>query len=261
MANSDHPRDNSSSPNKTANAISRRRFGAFTALAGAAGTSACSAEPEGAAQPPAGPLGLALNHEQFRTQDLVSYAEHGEQSGFARVWFSDHLQPWQDNQGHSMSPWLTLALATERLTHAALGTGVTCPLYRHPPAEVAQTFASLELLAPGRVFLGVGTGEAVNEQAGTGQYGRYRERHDRLVEAIQLIRQLWTGERVTFNGRFYKTDRLKLYDVPPTPPPIMVAASGPKSARLAGEHGDGWITQSSQATDPKLRAEIGRAHV
>lgn len=237
--------------------ISRRRLGAVTALAGAAGAaaSACSgaASPGGPAQPPPGPLGLALNHEQFRTPDLVSFAEHGEQSGFGHIWFSDHLQPWQDNQGHSMSPWLTLALASERLRHASFGTGVTCPLHRHPPAEVAQTFASLELLAPGRVFLGVGTGEAVNEQAGTGQYGRYRERHDRLVEAVQLIRQLWTGQRVTFNGRYYKTDQLKLYDVPPTPPPIMVAASGPKSARLAGEHGDGWITQSGQATDPKLR--------
>lgn len=239
--------------------LSRRRFGAFTALAGAVGAaaSACSGS-AGSDQreqppPPPGPLGLTLNSEQFRTPELAGFAQRGEHNGFGRMWVSDHLQPWQDNQGHSMFPWLTLALAGERLRHASFGSGVTCPIYRHHPVEVAQTFASLEIMSPGRVFLGVGTGEAVNEQAGTGQYGRYAERHDRLAEAVRLIRQLWTGQRTTFNGRFFRTDQLKLYDVPASPPPIMVAASGPKSAALAGRLGDGWISQAKGATDPKLR--------
>lgn len=256
------PRSENSGPR-----LSRRGFGAFTALAGAVGAAgaatACSPAAESGQQgqqpPPPGPVGLTLNNEQFRTQQLASFAERGERNGFGRMWVSDHLQPWQDNQGHSMFPWLTLALAADRLRHATFGSGVCCPIYRHHPVEVAQTFASLELMAPGRVFLGVGTGEAVNEQAGTGQYGPYRERHDRLVEAVQLIRQLWTGQRVTFHGQFFHTDQLRLYDVPASPPPIMVAASGPKSARLAGQHGDGWISQAKSATDPKLRQAFTEA--
>lgn len=238
--------------------ISRRRFGAVAAMSSAAGlnasacTNATPSQPHTGPDPP-GQLGFTLNHEQFRTEQLVSLAEQAEQAGFSRVWASDHLQPWQDNEGHSMFPWLTLALASQRLQHAEFGSGVTCPIYRHHPVEVAQCFASLALLAPGRVFLGVGTGEAVNEQAGTGSYERYAQRHDRLIEAIMLIRELWTGQRSSFAGRFYRTDQLRLYDVPPNPPPIMVAASGPKSARLAGQHGDGWITQSHSATDPTLR--------
>jgi TAT-translocated FGD2 family F420-dependent dehydrogenase len=133
---------------------------------------------------------------------------------------------------------------------------VTCPTYRHHPSEVAQAFATLTGLAPRRTFLGVGTGEAVNEQAGTGQFGRYPERHDRLIEAITLIRQLWSGQRISFTGRYYRTDQLKLYDLPETPPPIYVAASGPKSAALAGQYGDGWITG---AVDPKLRSAFEQA--
>jgi TAT-translocated FGD2 family F420-dependent dehydrogenase len=181
-------------------------------------------------------------------------AERAEHAGFGYLWASDHLQPWQDNEGHSMFPWLTLALVSQRTRRVPLGTGVTCPTYRYHPAEVAQAFASLALLAPGRTFLGVGTGEAVNEQAGIAQYGSYAERHDRLIEAIALIRALWTGQRISFRGRYFQTDQLKLYDVPAMPPPIYVAASGPTSARLAGQYGDGWITQSTSVTDPTLRA-------
>ena len=119
-----------------------------------------------------------------------------------------------------MSPWLTLALVGNNTSRISFGTGVTCPIYRYHPATVAQAFASLALLNPGRVFLGVGTGERLNEQAATNTYGNYTERHDRLVEAIQLIRQLWSGERKSFSGRYFQTNSLKLYDVPATPPPI-----------------------------------------
>ncbi|MBO0881795.1 MAG: LLM class flavin-dependent oxidoreductase, partial [Mycobacterium sp.] len=111
---------------------------------------------------------------------------------------------------------------------------------------------SLAVLYPGRVFLGVGTGERLNEQAATTQFGPYRERHDRLVEAIELIRQLWRGQRISFQGRYFQTNQLKVYDLPPSPPPIFVAALGPKSAQLAGQHGDGWITEASVLKDQKL---------
>ena len=106
--------------------------------------------------------------------------------------------------------------------------------------------------APGRVFLGLGTGERLNEQAATNQFGPYVERHDRLIEAIELIRQLWSGQRISFQGRYFQTNQLKLYDLPSSPPPIFVAAGGPKSARLAGQYGDGWISQAAAVKDPNL---------
>ncbi|WP_093261215.1 F420-dependent hydroxymycolic acid dehydrogenase [Saccharopolyspora shandongensis] len=235
--------------------ITRRQFGALGAvgIAEAVGAAGCSAGAPGEARKPA-PVGLVLGHEQFRTPELVSLAERAEQSGFGYLWASDHLQPWQDNEGHSMFAWLTLALVSQRTRWIPFGTGVTCPFYRYHPSVVAQAFASLALLAPGRVFLGVGTGEAVNEQAGTGHYGRYAERRDRMVESIGLIRQLWTGQRISFRGRYFQTDQLRLYDVPDRPPPLYVAAGGPKSAYVAGQYGDGWITEAGSATDPKLRA-------
>lgn len=193
-----------------------------------------------------------LSHEQFTTAELLDQAQAAEQAGFQYLWASDHLQPWQDNQGHSMFPWITLALVGQRTSRIAFGSGVTCPIYRYHPAVVAQAFASLAILAPGRVFLGLGTGERLNEQAATNQFGPYVERHDRLIEAIQLIRQLWSGERISFQGRYFQTNKLKLYDLPSPAPPIFVAASGPKSATLAGQYGDGWISQAAALEEPKL---------
>lgn len=210
-----------------------------------------------AGPPPAGKgVGVVLSHEQFRTDQLVAQAQAAEQAGFAYAWASDHIQPWQDNEGHSMFPWLTLVLVGNSTNRLSFGTGVTCPTYRYHPAVVAQAFASLAILYPGRVFLGVGTGERLNEQATTNEFGNYTERHDRLVEAINLIRQLWSGNRISFSGRYFQTNALKLYDTPPAPPPIFVAASGPKSARLAGQFGDGWITQAPDVTNPKLLAAL-----
>jgi F420-dependent hydroxymycolic acid dehydrogenase len=220
---------------------------------------ACRAKPAGRPAAPAGPtpstgpgVGLVLGHEQFTTAQLVDQAEAAERAGFRYLWASDHLQPWQDNQGHSMFPWITLALVGQRTNHVPFGTAVTCPIYRYHPTTVAQAFASLAVLYPGRVFLGVGTGEGLNERAATTQFGPYRERHDRLVEAIQLIRQLWSGQRISFQGRYFQTNQLKIYDLPPSPPPIFVAAGGPKSAHLAGQYGDGWIAQAFELKDQKL---------
>jgi F420-dependent hydroxymycolic acid dehydrogenase len=119
-----------------------------------------------------------------------------------RTVVADHLQPWQDNEGHAMFPWLTLALVGQNTSHVTFGTAVTCPIYRYHPATVPQAFASLSLLTPERVFLGIGTGERLNEQAPTHQFGSYQERPDRLIESIQLIRQLWTGRRVSFKAGF-----------------------------------------------------------
>ena len=157
-----------------------------------------------------------------------------------------------------MHPWITQGLLSQATRRATFGTGVTCPTYRHHPSEVAQAWASLGILAPGRVFLGVGTGEALNERAATGQFGAYEERAERLVEAVQLIRRLWTGERTTFRGRYYETVEFKLYDVPETPVPIYLAASGPRSAYNAGRYGDGWIGAAKDFSDPELVAAFER---
>lgn len=244
------------------NALTRRVFGRIAMglgvlAAGSAGLAGCGRpepdtdSPEQPAEPRAG-VGFVLAHEQFRTEELVGQAQAAERAGFRHLWVSDHLQPWQDNQGHAMFPWLTLALLTHHTDRISLGTGVTCPTFRYHPVTVAQAFASLAILAPDRVFLGLGTGERLNEQAGTGQWAGYRARHDRLVEAIQLIRQLWSGRRISFSGRYFQTEELRLYDLPDRLPPIYVAAAGPKSTRLAGQYGDGWIAQGADVTKPEL---------
>jgi TAT-translocated FGD2 family F420-dependent dehydrogenase len=233
--------------------MSRRSFGLLTAGLGTAALAGCS-KPANKPAPPGPGVGFVLSHEQFPTTQLVDQAQAAEQAGFRYLWASDHIQPWQDNEGHSMFPWITLALVGQRTTHVPFGTGVTCPIYRYHPATVAQAFASLAVLYPGRVFLGVGTGERLNEQAATNQWGPYRDRHDRLVEAIELIRQLWSGQRTSFQGRYFQTDQLKLYDLPSAPPPIFVAAGGPKSAHLAGQYGDGWIAEADSIKDQKLLA-------
>jgi TAT-translocated FGD2 family F420-dependent dehydrogenase len=186
-------------------------------------------------------VGYHCASEQFPPNELVELAIEAERAGFQGVTVSDHFHPWQDNQGHAGHAWSTLAAIGARTERLLIGSGVTCPTYRVHPAQVAHAFATLGVLYPGRVFLGVGTGEAVNE-APFEPWGRFNERAERLAEAITLIRRLWSGEWVDFDGRHYQARGAKLYDVPPAPMPIYVAASGVQSARLAGEYGDGWIT-------------------
>jgi len=185
-------------------------------------------------------LAYALSHETYTVPQLLEYGIAAEQAGFRMAWTSDHFQPWQDNQGHSGLAWVTMAALTQRTSHLAFGTGVTCPTFRYLPAIVAEAWASLSHLAPGRIFLGLGTGEKLNEAAAGGGWGNYQERSERLVEAIKIIRDLWTGEHVKFKGKYWDVDA-KLYDKPASPIPIYIAAGGPKSARLAGLYGDGLI--------------------
>jgi TAT-translocated FGD2 family F420-dependent dehydrogenase len=188
-----------------------------------------------------GLIGYMLAHEQFPVQELVGIGNHAAQSGFHLLATSDHLQPWQANEGHSGEAWVTLGALSTHVSGTWMGTTVTCPILRYSPVVVAETFASLSHLAPGRIFLGVGSGEALNEQAATGAWPKWQERWDRLVEAITIIRQLWSGESVAHRGKYYTLDA-KLYDPPLRPIPLLTAANGRKSMRLAGQYGDGLVT-------------------
>ncbi len=194
-----------------------------------------------------------LDKQVLPLPKLLEFGVLAEQAGFAAVWADDHFEPWQDNLGHCSLAWVTLAALGQRTQRLLLGTAVTCPSYRYRPQLVAQAFASLGLLYPGRVFLGVGAGEAVNELPGGGGWGAYQERVARLEEAVMLIRRLWTGEWVSHQGRYYPVEQARLYDVPSPPVPIYVAASGPKSMAMAGKIGDGLISFTEQASQPELR--------
>jgi G6PDH family F420-dependent oxidoreductase len=189
-------------------------------------------------------VGFMLPHEQFPVPELVRLGQIAAQGGFDVLATSDHLQPWQANEAHCGQAWVTLGSLGARTQPTWLGTAVTCPTMRYNPAVVAEAFASLSLLFPGRVFLGVGSGEALNEQAAIGAWPKWSERWERLIEAIGIIRALWAGEQVSHHGKYYTVDA-KLYDPPPQPIPLFTAANGKKSMQLAGEYGDGLIT------DPK----------
>jgi coenzyme F420-dependent glucose-6-phosphate dehydrogenase len=200
-------------------------------------------------------IGYKASAEQFDPRTLLEYSRAAEQIGLETVAISDHFQPWRHTGGHSPAalPWL--GAAVQATSEAVVGTSVLTPTLRYEPAVIAQAFATLGCLAPGRVFLGVGTGEAMNETPVTGgAFPGRKERRLRLAEAIALIRELWTEERVSFEGDYYKTDRATIYDRPDEPVPIYVAASGPLAAKLAGRVGDGFICTSGKK--PELYTEL-----
>lgn len=195
-------------------------------------------------------VGYKASAEQFGPRELLAFGVLAEELGLETVAVSDHFQPWRHRGGHSPSvlPWLgALGGATRK---ARLGTSVLTPTLRYHPSIVAQAFATLACLYPGRVFLGVGTGEAMNETPATGAgFPPAKERRMRLREAIELMRALWTGERVDFEGEFYRCERATVYDRPEVPVPVHVAASGPLAAKLAGRVGDGFICTSGKAPE------------
>jgi F420-dependent hydroxymycolic acid dehydrogenase len=193
-------------------------------------------------------LGFMLPHEQFDVGQLVDLGVAAEEAGFDFVALSDHFQPWQDNEGHAGFSWVTMAALGAKTKRIRMGTTVTCPTYRYSPAVVAEGFASLSILHPNRIFLGVGSGEALNEQAATGNWDPWPVRSERLLEATQVIRELWKGADVKHNGKYYKV-QAKLYDRPRGTLPLLMAGNGPKAMRRCGIHGDGLVT------DPKTWKE------
>lgn len=245
--------------------INRRDLLAWTMAASAAGLGKASAQQGHIMAKPQAQIpqefrrkmvGFMLAHEQFPAPELLRIGASASGAGFHLLATSDHLQPWQANEGHCGEAWVTLAALGARATRSWMGTTVTCPILRYHPAVVAEAFASLGLLYPGRVFLGVGSGEALNEQAATGQWPKWQERWDRLIEAITVIRQLWTGQQTSYKGTYY-TVEAKLYDPPASPIPLLTAANGKKSMRLAGQHGDGLITDPQTWKQHKSEWEDG----
>lgn len=194
-------------------------------------------------------FGYKASAEQFGPRELVDFTVIAEQAGFESAWISDHFQPWRHDGGHAPAalPWLGAAGAkTEKII---LGTSVLTPTFRYHPAVIAQAFATLGLLFPGRVILGVGSGESLNEVALGLEWPDGKERFARLKEAIALIKQLWDGERVTSEGTFYSVENATIYDRPDVPVPIYIGASGPAATRMAGRVGDGFITTSGKAPE------------
>lgn len=187
-------------------------------------------------------LGYALSSEEHAPNDLVRYARRAEEVGFTFALISDHYHPWIDRQGHSPFVWSVIggiAQATEKLR---LGTGVTCPTVRIHPAIIAQAAATSAAMMPGRFFLGVGSGENLNEHILGDVWPEASVRIDMLEEAVQVIRHLWEGEEQSFYGDFYTVVNAKIYDLPDELPPIYVAASGQQATELAGRSGDGLIS-------------------
>ncbi|HSK51422.1 MAG TPA: glucose-6-phosphate dehydrogenase (coenzyme-F420) [Clostridia bacterium] len=198
-------------------------------------------------------LGYKASAEQFPPPRLLDLAVAAERAGFDSVWTSDHFQPWRHTDGHAPNALVWLGAASQATSRVALGTSVLTPSFRYNPAVVAQAFATLGCLAPGRVILGVGTGESLNEVPVGIDWPEQSERFARLKESVLLIQQLFREDFVSYEGQFFRTHNATVYDRPAEPVPIYIAASGPAAARLAGRLADGLICTSGKG--PELYTE------
>jgi coenzyme F420-dependent glucose-6-phosphate dehydrogenase len=196
-------------------------------------------------------LGYKASAEQFGPRELVELGVMAEAHGMDSAVVSDHFQPWRHKGGHAPFSLAWMTAVGERTDRIQLGTSVMTPTFRYNPAVVAQAFATMGCLYPGRVMLGVGTGEALNEIATgyRGQWPEFKERFARLRESVRLMRELWQGGRVDFDGDYYQARGASIYDVPDTGIPVYIAAGGPVVARYAGRAGDGFICTSGKGMD------------
>ena len=212
-------------------------------------------------------LGYKASAEQFPPKELLEYAVLAEKLGLDSVFVSDHFQPWRHTGGHAPFSLSWLGALGARTDRIVMGTSVLTPTFRYHPSVVAQAFGTLGDLYPGRVVLGVGTGESLNETPATGmQWPEQKERTARFREALQLIKNLWREERVSFEGGYYQTREATIYDRPEEAVPIYVAAAGPVIAKLAGEQAEGFICTSgkpmelySQTLLPAVDAGLAKA--
>ena len=199
--------------------------------------------------------GYKASAEQFDPRELVEIAGAAEHHGFESVAVSDHFQPWRHEGGHAPFSLAWMAAVGERTQTIQIGTSVMTPTFRYNPAVLAQAFATMGCLYPGRIMLGVGTGEALNEiatgfrGAGSQDWPEFKERFARLRESIRLMRALWSGDRVSFEGEYYSTHDASIYDRPEGGVPVYVAAGGPVVAKYAGRAGDGFICTSGKGME------------
>jgi G6PDH family F420-dependent oxidoreductase len=193
-------------------------------------------------------IGYKLASEGFGPQEIIRQAVRAEEAGFDFVEMSDHYHPWLEAQGHSSFTWSVLGAIAARTTTLRLATGVTCPTVRYHPAIIAQAAATMGLISDGRFTLGVGAGERLNEHVVGQGFPSVRGRHERLREALEIIRLLWQGGYQSYEGRHLHLEDAQVFDLPDTPPVIAVAASGEASARLAAELGDGLFATDADAS-------------
>ena len=199
-------------------------------------------------------IGYALSSEEHPPNDLVRYAQRAEESGFTFAAISDHFHPWVDQQGQSSFVWSVIGAISSATTSLRLGTGVTCPTVRIHPAIIAQAAATAAAMMPGRFFLGVGSGENLNEHILGDHWPPAPVRQEMLAEALAVIRQLWEGGYQSFEGTYYTVENARLYTLPDEPPPIVMAAGGPSAAELAGQVADGlWSVAPDKDLIDKFR--------
>jgi coenzyme F420-dependent glucose-6-phosphate dehydrogenase len=187
-------------------------------------------------------IGYTLSSEEFGPTELVRFARQAEDTGFSFALISDHFHPWIDAQGESPFVWSVIGGVSQATERLRLGTGVTCPLIRIHPGIVAQAAATSAAMMQGRFFLGVGTGENLNEHIFGDRWPPAAERQRMLEEAVACIRELWKGEETSFRGDYYTVENARIYTMPQEPPPLYVAAAGEKAAELAGRISDGVIS-------------------
>lgn len=198
-------------------------------------------------------LGYKASTEQFGPTELLDWVVEAERCGFDSIAASDHFHPWRNDDVQCFSVWPWLGAVGNRTQQIQFGTGVTCPTFRYNPAVIAEHAATLGAMFPGRFWLGLGTGEALNETATTGCWPGYPERHDRLVEAMRIIRRLWDGEHLTHRGRYFQTRDAHLYIRSSRPIPLTIGTAGVKSTRLAGQYADVWMTPGSPGSVARYR--------
>lgn len=194
-------------------------------------------------------LGYKASAEQFAPGELADFAVQAEEQGLDSVWISDHFQPWRHVDGHAPAALVWLPWVAAKTSRVQLGTSVLTPTLRYNPAVIAQAFATLGCLAPGRAILGIGTGEALNETAVGADFPEIKERFARMREAVRLIKKLWSEERVTFEGDYYTLRDATVYDRPEQPVPIYIAGGGFGVTKYAGRAGDGYICTSGKGMD------------
>lgn len=195
-------------------------------------------------------IGYKASAEQFGAKELLKYGMLAEMAGMDSVWISDHFQPWRHTGGQAPFSLTWLGALGAKTSHVIMGTSALTPTFRYHPSVIAHSFGTLGSLFPGRIVLGIGTGESLNEVPSSGMvWPEQKERTARFKEAVTVIHRLWREERVSHEGQFYRTEKATIYDRPETPVPIYIAGAGPVMAKFAGEKGEGFICTSGKKWD------------